>query len=270
MQLSSRLTSKVCTTKIRNHFLLDSRLMGTKTGGGVEVFDFLRIKQEILNNWLQAEHKASDQKTSNGSRNSAVCALSLNQSAYQKPSAKWYWLDRELSSNVAGETGAVYIYKGALFAMKFRTVPKQTRDFVSEHMDNEAEHLALFEKILPKSKVTSLLPIWRIAGWGLGFLPTLLGGSHALYVTVESVETFVEEHYTQQILPLKKAGGSEELVRLLEHCCADEVHHKEDASKNLLFLSDPRHGKMHGWWVKSWSMVVRGGSTIAAELARRI
>jgi ubiquinone biosynthesis monooxygenase Coq7 len=108
-----------------------------------------------------------------------------------------------------------------------------------------------------------------MAGWTLGFLPTLLGGSQGLYVTVEAVETFVEEHYQQQIGPLKEQGGqSEELVRLLEHCCQDEVHHKEDAARKLLGTTN--HEEFDAWWAQPWSAVVRRGSIVAAEIARRV
>jgi ubiquinone biosynthesis monooxygenase Coq7 len=92
-----------------------------------------------------------------------------------------------------------------------------------------------------------------------------------LYVTVEAVETFVEEHFQDQIVPLKEQGGSEELVRLLEHCCADEVHHKTDAAKKLLEHTGGEDGKyLNAWWVRPWSTIVQRGSAFAAAVARRI
>ena len=67
-----------------------------------------------------------------------------------------------------------------------------------------------------------------------------------MYVTTDAVETFVEEHYQSQIVRLKddiaalgecldednedvgdrakNLGGLEELLRMLELCCEDEVH----------------------------------------------
>lgn len=228
------------------------------------------VRDEILQQWLLAE--ATNPKT-NGNRRAQYCSFTRNDGvkAYQKSNATWHWLDRELSSNVAGETGAVYIYKGALAAMQL--VPPQKEEalaFCQEHMENEAAHLRLFEAIVHKSKQTVLLPVWRMAGWTLGFLPTLIGGSRGLYVTVEAVETFVEEHYQEQIVPLKEQKGgcmSPELVRLLEHCCEDEVHHKEDAARMLL---GPGQREFSAWWVRPWSSIVRTGSIVAAALARRV
>lgn len=36
-------------------------------------------------------------------------------------------------------------------------------------------------------------------GWALGYLSTRLRGAHGMYITTEAVESFVEEHYGDQI-----------------------------------------------------------------------
>jgi len=36
-------------------------------------------------------------------------------------------------------------------------------------------------------------------GWALGYLSTRIRGAHGMYVTTEAVESFVEEHYGDQI-----------------------------------------------------------------------
>jgi len=227
-------------------------------------FDLPKIRDEILQNWLQSEA----QNSISTERAAQYCKFTYydGERLYKKPNAYWHWLDRELSSNVAGETGAVYIYKGALAALTFRP-NLSTRSFAEEHMKNEDAHLRLFEAVLPDNKYTMLLPIWRLAGWTLGFLATAVGGSKGLYVTVEAVETFVEEHYQAQIVPLRRAGTSKELIRMLEFCCEDEVHHKEDAAQKLL---GPDRKEFHAWWVDPWSRLVKTGSTLAAEIARRV
>lgn len=243
--------------------------LATTAVAAVSRFDFDKIRNQILQNWLQAE-AASPNGTSVRAR---YCCFTHEDGrrAYQNPQANWHWLDRELSSNIAGETGAVHIYKGALAALRYvRTdVSRQAMEFCHEHMINESKHLQYFETIVPEGKRTRLLPIWKIAGWTLGFVPTVFGGSTALYVTVEAVETFVEEHFQDQIVPLREKGSSEELVRLLEHCCADEVHHKNDAAEKLLEQQDGQH-QLDAWWVQPWSAIVRRGSAFAAEVARRI
>lgn len=36
-------------------------------------------------------------------------------------------------------------------------------------------------------------------GWALGYLSTRIRGAHGMYVTTQAVESFVEEHYGDQI-----------------------------------------------------------------------
>jgi ubiquinone biosynthesis monooxygenase Coq7 len=130
---------------------------------------------------------------------------------YADGAARWSWLDRELSSNVAGETGAVCIYEGAAAALALRGgASSETLAFVGraglsphpctlltmaralcvgqvdEHRKSEAAHLALFLELLPPAKYTALLPAWRVAGRSLGFAPTLIGGERWLFLTVDA------------------------------------------------------------------------------------
>lgn len=185
---------------------------------------------------------------------------------YDSSSAPWQWLDRELSSNMAGETGAVHIYVGAASALKFRgDAATETRQFIEEHRSTEQEHLELFEQLLPSHKFTKLLPIWRAAGFTLGFIPALLS-DRALFLTVQAVESFVEVHYNEQIEPLREHGRCPELVRLLEHCCADEIHHKDDAAMRAGSDGDNTPALME----RSWMKLVGIGSAVAAEVARRV
>ncbi|CAJ1946358.1 unnamed protein product [Cylindrotheca closterium] len=228
-------------------------------------FDFDNIRNEIMNYWLISEAASPKGSTTNA----RYCCFTYHDGRreYLKPSANWHWLDKELSSNFAGETGAVHIYKGALAALSIRPINDDVLEFCQSHMANEASHLQMFEYIVPDGKRTKLLPIWRLAGFTLGFFPTLLGGSRALYVTVEAVETFVEEHFQDQIVPLKKQNACPDLVKLLESCCEDEVHHKEDAARRLLNQDNPG---IDAFWVQPWTSLVRGGSALAAEIARRV
>ena len=262
-----------CGTRIIRHCVASSRRKTTSSTGTASTtlnppvdqipspqFDHVEIRNEIENYWFTSEANTR-----------WYWCFSAHEASreYRKPTAAWHWLDRELSSNMAGETGAVHIYKGALAALSIRPINDQVLEFCQSHMKNEMAHLDMFQSIVPKGKHTKLLPIWRMAGFTLGFFPTLLGGSQALYVTVEAVETFVEEHFQEQIVSLKKENVCPNLVQLLEHCCEDEVHHKEDAARRLL------NGKegyidLDAFWVQPWKTIVRGGSAVAADIARRI
>jgi len=249
------------------------RCLSTTATSADPKFDFEKIRNEIIQNWLNAE-AASPAGTQIRARYCTFTYLD-GVRAYQEPRARWHWLDRELSSNLAGETGAVSIYQGALKALSFRN--NKDRDtsaleFCKEHMRNETNHLKLFERIVgdDKNKHTRLLPMWRLAGWMLGFVPTAVGGRRALYVTVQAVESFVEEHFQEQIIPLKDKGSAPELVKVLEYCCQEEVHHRQDAARRLLQDGDSVESLSKVWWVQPWSIIVQRGSSIAAEVARRV
>lgn len=86
--------------------------------------------------------------------------------------------------------------------------------FVAEHYATEAEHLAHFDRLLDMQMKSKLLPLWRVSGWCLGFFPTLVGGEPALFLTVEAVETFVEEHYM-----VSKEGGRGRGRETSHECC---------------------------------------------------
>jgi ubiquinone biosynthesis monooxygenase Coq7 len=135
---------------------------------------------------------------------------------------------RELRSDHAGETGAVFIYKGITAVARWRQ-DAQLLAFARQHGDTEAEHLRLMEDWLPAERRSRLLVPWRMAGWLTGALPALFG-RRAVYSTIAAVETFVDVHYQQQINHLQQHGGPDGLLPLLLHCQADEQHHRDEAA----------------------------------------
>ena len=134
-------------------------------------------------------------------------------------------IERELRSDHAGETGAIYIYKGVIAVAKLRK-DQELISFAQDHGATEAEHLQLIESVLEAKHRSRLLRSWRIAGWLTGAIPVLFGRK-AVYATIASVETFVEQHYQQQIDCLQKNGGYDEFLKLLMRCQADEINHKK-------------------------------------------
>jgi ubiquinone biosynthesis monooxygenase Coq7 len=204
------------------------------------------------------------------------------------PPAAVRWLVAELASDHAGETGAVYIYRGAAAALRLRGSfaasgaagdaggAAAASSFVAAHQATEEAHLALFDALLAGGlgRRSALVPAWRAAGFALGFVPTLAGGPPALYATVEAVEAFVVQHYAQQTGPLAAmtanaarpgctGGACPTLVALLSRCAEHEEAHRADAAAR-------RGGAPLTAAGRAWAAVVAGGSAGAVWLARRV
>ena len=99
-----------------------------------------------------------------------------------------------LRSDHAGEVGAVYIYKGILKIAK----DPELVNFSKRHLATEESHLQKIEGVLLKKDRSKLVWLWKVAGFLLGFLPTLFGPK-IVFATIEAVEAFVEEHYEEQV-----------------------------------------------------------------------
>ena len=170
------------------------------------------------------------------------------------------YLERELRSDHAGETGAVSIYQGIATVAGWRK-DKALMAFAAQHGQTEAEHLRLIETWLPAFRRSRLLGPWRLAGWLTGALPALMG-RRAVYRTIAAVETFVDQHYQQQIDHITRWGGPDGLLPLLVKCQADEQHHRDEAAALA--------GSQSPFWLQAWCLVVGMGSAGAVVLARRI
>lgn len=134
-------------------------------------------------------------------------------------------------------------------------------DFARRHGETEAEHLRLVEAWLPPAQRSRLLGPWRLAGWLTGALPAL-AGRRAVYATIAAVETFVDQHYQQQVDHLNEHSGSAELLALLLRCQLDERHHRDEAAALA--------GEPTPWALRAWCAVVGAGSAAAVVLARRL
>jgi demethoxyubiquinone hydroxylase (CLK1/Coq7/Cat5 family) len=172
-------------------------------------------------------------------------------------------MERELRSDHAGETGAVYIYKGLASVAAWRG-DTELLAFAHRHGTTEADHLLRVEHWLAPQRRSRLLSLWRVAGWLTGALPAL-AGRRAVYATIASVETFVDQHYQQQIDHLQAGPDAErlkDLLVLLQDCQADEREHR-DESAALAGMKQPLP-------LKVWCAVVAAGSSGAVVMARRI
>lgn len=167
------------------------------------------------------------------------------------------WLEAELRSDHAGESGAVMIYRGILAVSR----DPAAREFAERHMATEAGHLRLIEQVLPRQKHSRLLPIWRVAGWLTGAIPALFG-PRAIFATIDAVESFVDHHYQQQIDRLDAEASFPALRAMLAQCQEEEVHHRDEARG----LADAPPSLA----LKSWTWMVDAGSKAAVAAAKRI
>ena len=162
-----------------------------------------------------------------------------------------------MRSNHAGETGAVWIYLGARCIFW----NKKILDMTIEHYESEKCHLIVKNHILPKNNHSKLLILWRILGFCLGFFSALIG-YRFFCITIQSVETFVEKHYKEQIDFLYENSISFELISLLERCCDEEVEHQIDAKLHK------GHEKNNSF-EKFWANLIGSGSSLAVNSSKQ-
>ncbi len=165
------------------------------------------------------------------------------------------WLVSDLRSDHAGETGAVYIYLGILSVSRDPAVIA----FAREHLEVERNHLSTMDVLLRPKDRSIFLPLWRLAGFLTGFLPALFG-SQVIFATVDAVESFVDQHYQEQLDQLSNHSRFSELAVLLDSFREDEVHHRNDARGRL-------NTKLPAT-VRVWTWLVDRGSRAAVALAR--
>ena len=171
------------------------------------------------------------------------------------------FLTKELRSDHAGETGAVYIYKG-ISAIARLSCDIELISFAKNHGATESKHLELMESVLAKDQQSRLLWLWRIAGWLIGAIPALFGRK-AVYATVVAVETFVEQHYQAQIDYLLSNRSHNGLLQLLRRCQEDEIAHKAEAS---IAKGDAKPGFI----LRAWCSLMGIGSRGAVAVCKRI
>lgn len=164
----------------------------------------------------------------------------------------------DLRTDHAGETGAVCIYQGIL---KFTRDP-ELQAFAKHHMATEQSHLQNIELWLPKAHYSFLLPLWRLAGFLTGALPALVSAG-AVYVTIQSVETFVTQHYNDQIRALESKPALAKLRQILLECQGDEVAHRDQAAAAI-------GQKKTGLLLHFWSVLVGAGSRAAVAVCRHV
>lgn len=156
----------------------------------------------------------------------------------------------------AGELGAKRIYEGQLEILR----RGRAAQAVARMAEQEETHLREFERLLTQNRVrpSLLLPLWSMAGYGLGLFSALLGEKAAMAATV-AVEEVIERHYETQADRL----GEEEhpLQEKLLAFRKDEIDHLETGLQGGA-AELPLFGL--------FSAVIKAGSRLAIAIAERV
>lgn len=127
----------------------------------------------------------------------------------------------------AGEYGAVAIYQGQRAV--FERLPARARiaDQLEEMEADEQHHLDAFDDFIRegRSRPTVLMPLWKLAGYGLG-MGTALLGEKAAHACTEAVESVIEQHYDDQVKELESYGETQ-LAAKFAQFRDEETAHKD-------------------------------------------
>ncbi len=149
-------------------------------------------------------------------------------------------IDRILRVDHAGEFGAQWIYEGQRAGIQARKALKQgqtekekeNEKLITNMQETEKEHLRAIEELMPVRAVrpSLLLPMWQMAGFGVGMLSSLMGDRAAMACTV-AVEEVITEHYNDQLRELSvdpDMAEQEKLLRkLIKKHRDEEDEHRE-------------------------------------------
>jgi len=172
----------------------------------------------------------------------------------------------ELRASHAGEAGAVWIYRGVLVGNWLAMWRKPDTDLVTfarHHLETEKQHLGEFENRIHWFRGSVFLLLWLIAGFITGLIPALLG-KNWVYYTIFKVESFVDQHYSNQIALLSQGNSEAEkdLTTLFKACNQDEVAHKNEAL-NAMTRKPSRAMSL-------WGKLVEYGSGVAVAIAKKL
>ncbi len=135
-------------------------------------------------------------------------------------------IDEIIRVDLAGEKGAIQIYKGQLAVLKNKPLSKE----ILTMLEKEQEHYKKFVELLLEYKVrpTLLDPIWNMGAYGLGVISAALGKKATMACT-EAVEEVIIDHYERQAKFLKNKDTA--LHKITQKFAADEKEHMDLAKE---------------------------------------
>ena len=166
-------------------------------------------------------------------------------------------LDKILRVDHAGEVGAAKIYEGQL-----KVLGKTDVGPMIQHMkDQEKEHLDTFHDLLNEHEVrpTIMLPIWNLAGYGLGVISAAMGKKAAMACTI-AVEEVIGKHYEKQADQLTEKKYQSLKKKLLKFR-DDELEHKDIAYQN---------GATKKGLYSIMDKIIKTGSKIAINISEKV
>jgi ubiquinone biosynthesis monooxygenase Coq7 len=218
--------------------------------------------------------------------------------------AKKALIDEMLRVDQAGETGAVYIYAGQMWALRgaapgtqatLQVRPARVRQCRgrrgvrenagrahppvrpprlaphahAQHMkEGEVAHLEAINRLIAERRVrpTALLPLWQAAGFAVGAATALLGKEAAMACTV-AVETSISAHYNDQIRELVARGYAASSPREGALAALLAKHRDEEMAHHDTALKE---GAERAPFYSALSAVIQAGCAVAIAVAKRV
>lgn len=169
-------------------------------------------------------------------------------------------MDEILRVDHAGEYAAVLIYRAQKAVFEGRKAHGDMVRDLSEMQDQEAVHLARFDRLLNERRVrpTVMTPLWRIAASALG-AGTALMGEKAAHACTEAVESVIEKHYADQIAEIGERDPA--LAAELKQFRDEELAHHDHAVD---------HGSREAPAHRLLSGVIRAGCKAAIKISEKV
>ncbi|NBB65728.1 demethoxyubiquinone hydroxylase family protein [Pseudomonas sp. ODNR1LW] len=169
-------------------------------------------------------------------------------------------MDEILRVDHAGEYAAVLIYRAQRAVFEGRKAHGEIACDLREMQDQEAVHLARFERLLNERRVrpTAMTPLWRIAASALG-AGTALMGEKAAHACTEAVESVIEKHYADQIAEIGERDPA--LAAELKQFRDEELAHHDHAVD---------HGSREAPAYRLLSGVIKAGCRAAIKISEKV
>ena len=139
-------------------------------------------------------------------------------------------IDEILRVNHAGEFGAQMIYQSQIKFSKNMKLKEELKKI----SDEEMVHFKYFDEEIIKNRTrpTVMQPVWRVGGFMLGAISSILGEKY-VHACTEAVETTIVDHYNEQVDFLKKNKVRNNLRLKIQKFCKEEDNHKMNSKKKV-------------------------------------